>query len=74
MILSFSKHKHGNDLLLLLLAANDYITADSLQQRLHISRRSLFYLINKVNEELDQKAEFPITNVKKLGYYLPKET
>ncbi|WP_047998562.1 BglG family transcription antiterminator [Lactiplantibacillus herbarum] len=74
MILNFSQHKHGNDLLLLLLAANDYITADSLQQRLHISRRSLFYLINKVNEELDQKAEFPITNVKKLGYYLPKET
>lgn len=74
LVLNFSKRKHGNELLAVLLTANGYLTADFLQQHLHISRRSLFYLINKVNDELDQRSEFPITNVKKLGYYLPKDT
>ncbi len=74
MLLNFSRRKHGNELLEILLVASGYTTADFLQQHLHISRRSLFYLINKVNDELDQHAEFPITNVKKLGYYLPTDT
>lgn len=74
MMLNFSKKKHGNELLSILLSADSYVSADLLQQQLHISRRSLFYLISKVNTELDNQAKFPITNVKKLGYYLPKDT
>lgn len=74
MRVNFSKRKHGNELLEILLTSSGYTTANFLQQHLHISRRSLFYLINKVNDELDQHAEFPITNVKKLGYYLPTDT
>ncbi len=65
MRVNFSKRKHGNELLEILLTSSGYTTANFLQQHLHISRRSLFYLINKVNDELDQHAEFPITNVKK---------
>lgn len=74
MSLNFSQHKHGNELLSILLNAKKSVSTDALLQQLHVSRRSLFYLINKVNDELDERAEFPITNVKNLGYYLPPET
>lgn len=74
MNINFSHHKHGNELLELLASGDKYMSADTLLQQLQISRRSLFYLIEKVNEELDNHAEFPIANVKNLGYFLPAET
>ena len=69
MKINFSKHKHGNDLLQK-LEDNSYLSAENLRLSLGISRRSLFYLIKKVNVELKDKNQDLIENTKNIGYFL----
>ncbi|WP_054746921.1 hypothetical protein [Lentilactobacillus rapi] len=73
-MIKFSKYKHGNELLNILEESDSFIPATDLMDKLHLSRRSVFYLINKVNKELDSHELFGITNIQNMGYYLPEET
>ncbi|MBU9788447.1 PTS sugar transporter subunit IIA [Lentilactobacillus sp. G22-6] len=73
-MIKFSKYKHGNELLNILEESDSFIPATDLMDKLHLSRRSVFYLINKVNKELDGHELFGITNIQNMGYYLPEET
>ncbi|WP_203650233.1 BglG family transcription antiterminator [Secundilactobacillus yichangensis] len=73
-MIHFSKLKHGDLLLNTLAGPNKFVPISSLMESLNLSRRSIFYLIKKVNIELDDSNYFEITNVKGLGYHLPAET
>lgn len=74
MVIKFSKHKHGNQLLEILLNEKDFVSIQYLIQKLKISRRSVFYLTKNVNNELAEKNYLEINNIKDTGYYLPNET
>ncbi|WP_054656274.1 hypothetical protein [Secundilactobacillus silagei] len=73
-MIRFSKLKHGDDLLNLLATSDKFVPVNNLMEGLDLSRRSVFYLIKKLNQELDENGHFNITNVKEVGYYLPTET
>lgn len=74
LLIKFSKYKHGNELLNTLEQSDSFIPVSDLITTLGLSRRSVFYLIKKVNKELDDHELFGITNVQNMGYYLPDET
>ncbi|KRM12604.1 PTS sugar transporter subunit IIA [Paucilactobacillus suebicus] len=62
--------KHGQKIINELLNSSHYLTVEELQEKLHISRRSVFYAFKKINIFLDEQNVEPINNVKNLGYFL----
>ncbi|WP_270330014.1 BglG family transcription antiterminator [Lapidilactobacillus dextrinicus] len=74
MVINFSTHKHGDHLLQLLISSKEFISIDYLMARLHLSRRSIFYLINAVNDELSERGVDGIDNIKNTGYFISQDT
>lgn len=73
-MIQFSNQKHGNALLNYLAKAQNPTTLDTLAQELGISRRSLYYVIHKVNDELNESGLDGISNIYSEGYYLDSTT
>ncbi|WP_137598013.1 BglG family transcription antiterminator [Paucilactobacillus kaifaensis] len=73
-MISFTKIKHGNELLDLLNQSNNYLTVDTLENSLHLSRRGIFYLLHRINEELEEVNLDPVLNLHNIGYFLTPET
>lgn len=69
-MLSFCSYKNGNKLLSLLLQSNHAISMEGLEDALGLSRRSILYLIKKVNGALIDSDIPPIKNKKGQGYFL----
>ena len=69
-----SKNKRVNQMLDLFLSSKDLITIPELEKQLSISRRSVYYSIEKMNQFLDEKGLDKVINVKNLGFYLNQET
>jgi len=72
--LSLDTIKHGESVLNLLLGPQVYISFDKINSALHISRRTFFYTLKKLNLYLVDRNLDPIQNMKGVGYYLPVET
>lgn len=73
-MIAFSHTKHGNELLNLLLSANRYLSLQELGEHLKLSRRSVFYVLKKVNTELEESNLDPIQQIRNIGYYLTPST
>lgn len=69
-MIHFSHTKHGDELLNLLINASRYLSLQELQDRLKLSRRNVFYILKKVNDELEQNNLDPIQRIGSAGYYL----
>lgn len=70
----FSQYKHGNELLYTLYQAETAISIENLMDKLHLSRRSIMYILENVNQELSGKQILPVENIKGIGYFLPKKS
>lgn len=70
-MLNFDNHQRA--FLQILLGANVPLHHEQLQQQLHISRRTLYYVVNKVNEELAYHHLKAIQNKRGQGYFLQDE-
>lgn len=66
----FSQYKHGNELLYTLYQADTAIPIENLMDKLHLSRRSVMYILEHVNQELSEKQILPVENIKGVGYFL----
>ncbi|WP_251545313.1 PRD domain-containing protein [Limosilactobacillus caecicola] len=74
-MIDFTNIKHGNELLTILCNKVEKFTdSQSLADKLLISRRSLFYVIKKVNSVLDKNGLEPVAYVRNIGYLLPDST
>ncbi|KMM36500.1 BglG family transcription antiterminator [Guptibacillus hwajinpoensis] len=61
-------------LLTKLIHATDLVTVDQIMEQLGISKRTVHYDLQKINDWLEEN-NLPITQTKQgLGYYLPEET
>ena len=69
-MLSFCSFKNGDKLLALLQQNNHAISIEGLQEAMQLSRRSILYLIKKVNRALSEQGLPLIQNKKGQGYYL----
>lgn len=74
VLIEFSHVKHGNEMLLELVNSPSVVSLKALENKLHLSRRSIFYVINHVNKELDTEGLYEIENIRGIGYLLPDET
>ncbi len=72
-MIHFSHTRHGDELLNLLISADRYLSLQEVQNRLKLSRRSVFYVLKKVNDELEQANLDPIQRISNAGYYLTPE-
>lgn len=66
----FSQYKHGNELLDMLYQAETPVSLAVLMDKLHLSRRSIMYIMENVNRELETRQFLPIGNIKGMGYFL----
>ncbi|MGA3421334.1 BglG family transcription antiterminator [Lactiplantibacillus plantarum] len=66
--------KHGEDILELLLQPSSYVDFNRIHEVLHISRRTFFYALKKINHYLDDNDLDTIQNVKGVGYHLSDDT
>lgn len=74
-MINFSKYRHGNDLLTTLCESKTkFNDSQSLANQLNISRRSLFYVIKKVNSELEASGLDRISYIRNTGYFLTQIT
>lgn len=73
-ITDFTKTKHGQQLVNELLKSNSAVPLNTIIEHLKISRRSVFYTITKVNEELSACRLDEIENLRGVGYRLPSAT
>lgn len=73
-MIHFSKIKHGDELLNLFVSTNRYLSIEELQNRLKLSRRSIFYVIKKVNIELEKKGIEHVQRIGGAGYYLTPDS
>lgn len=73
-MIEFNHVKHGNEMLLELVNSPSVVSLKALENKLHLSRRSIFYVINHVNKELDTEGLYEIENIRGIGYLLPDET
>ena len=69
-MIAFCSYKNGNRLLSLLLQSGHAVSMEGLEEALGLSRRSILYLIKKVNHALDAGAIPSIQNKKGQGYFL----
>ena len=74
VLIEFSHVKHGNEMLLELVNSPSVVSLKALENKLHLSRRSIFYVINHVNKELETEGLYEIENIRGIGYLLPDET
>lgn len=72
-MLSFCSFKNGDKLLTLLQQNNHAISIEGLQEAMQLSRRSILYLIKKVNRALSEQGLPIIHNKKGQGYYLEEQ-
>ena len=72
-MLSFCSFKNGDKLLTLLQQNNHAISIEGLQEAMQLSRRSILYLIKKVNRALSEQGLPIIQNKKGQGYYLEEK-
>lgn len=72
-MIEFSHVRHGNEMLLELLNSPSVVSLKTLENKLHLSRRSIFYVIKHVNKELDAEGLYEIENIRGIGYLLPDE-
>ena len=73
-MIDFSHVRHGNEMLGELLKSPSVVPLDVLENELHLSRRSIFYVIKQVNKELIIHNLYEIENIRGIGYLLPDET
>ncbi len=66
----FSQYKHGNELLDTLYKSDTAISIENLMDKLHLSRRSIMYVLKNINTELFAKQILPVENIKGLGYII----
>lgn len=69
-MLNFSQIKHADIILNLLINSESYLSISDILDSTLISRRSVFYTLKKINNELDENNIDSISNIKGLGYYL----
>lgn len=72
-MLSFCQFKNGDKLLTLLQQNNHAISIEGLQDAMQLSRRSILYLLKKVNRTLSEQGLPVIQNKKGQGYYLDEQ-
>ncbi|WP_373842941.1 BglG family transcription antiterminator [Limosilactobacillus sp.] len=72
--MDFTHIKHGETLINELLTSGSSVPLSTLIECLAISRRSVFYTINRVNEELAANHLDEIENIRGVGYRLPSTT
>lgn len=72
-MLSFCPFKNGDKLLTLLRQNDHAISIEGLQDAMQLSRRSVLYLIKKVNQALSEYGLPIIQNKKGQGYYLTEQ-
>lgn len=65
--------KSQKDFLLLLVNSDGYISIQSVQDKLDISKRTVYYVVNKLNEFLFLNGIDPIGNKRGKGYYLTSQ-
>lgn len=70
-MLNFDSHQ--KEFLNILLGANVPIQLALLQQQLNMSRRTIYYIVNKVNDELAYHNLMTVQNKRGQGYYLLDE-
>lgn len=73
-MIDFSHVRHGNEMLGELLKSPSVVPLDVLENELHLSRRSILYVIKQVNKELIIHNLYEIENIRGIGYLLPDET
>ena len=61
------------NVLQILVESDDFVSLADFQKMLEVSKRTVYYLINKINETLSIYAINPIKNKRGSGYYLEKE-
>lgn len=61
-------------LLKILIDADSFLTIDELVEMTGQSRRTLYYLISDINNNLDEESLEPIKNSRGIGYMLPNDT
>ncbi|WP_301336115.1 BglG family transcription antiterminator [Paenibacillus sp. FJAT-26967] len=61
-------------ILALLQEAADYVSLEELMKKLGISRRTVYYDLDKINDWLKQMHLPPVEYVRSAGYYLPEES
>lgn len=66
--------KHGEAIIDLLLEPKTYVSFIKFHEVLHISRRTFFYTLKKLNAYLDEHDLDMVQNMKGVGYYLPDDT
>lgn len=69
----FSHTKHGDKLLNELIKSSSTVPLATLEERLSLSRRSIFYTIKKLNDELTNSRLDNIENIRGSGYRLTPE-
>lgn len=73
-MIEFTRTKHGNELLDLLLRSEQYQSITDLQTKLHLSRRGVYYLLRQVNQELANQHLDEISNVHNIGYFMTQSS
>lgn len=63
----------AKELLELLINTNEYITITELQAKIGLSKRSVYYVVNKCNDFLYANSLNPINNKRGKGYYIQEE-
>lgn len=71
MAVSFEDRRRA--LIKLLVESSSPVSLDSIQQRLGCSRRTVYYLISKINGEFEEKSLGFIKNKRSRGWYLETE-
>ena len=62
-----------NELLSLLMQSEHCISIAEIQNELGISRRTVYYLVNKLNDYFYSSGIDPVNNKRGSGYYLSEE-
>lgn len=73
-LLTYSNVKHGDELLDLFITSTGFLTLPDIAAKLNLSRRSIFYIIKRLNAELRADNLFEITNIHNVGYVLDSTT
>lgn len=72
--MSIDDIKHATALVKVLSDSTEPLPIDLIEERLQLSRRSLYYTIKRLNSALNDKGLDGITNLRGAGYILPDDT
>lgn len=73
-MMNFASIRHGDQLVNELLKSGAAVPLTTLIEHLGVSRRSIFYTINRVNDQLTAHHLDEIENIRGVGYRLPMAT